>query len=183
MLLGSTVQANTITLGYVSTTPGLGGTFDWTYSVSFANSVLNTGDFFTINDFGVVNSFTTTLFPGFAESQALIGTNVPGLLATLPYTDNPSILNVTFTWGGVDGLVVPNSSFTLTLNSNIGLPATVDAYNSSDHSFNPAGQVSHATGFLLGPNAAPDGGSAVTLLGIALAGLEGARRLIRARKS
>jgi len=180
MLLGSTAQANTITLMYVSTTPGLGGTFNWNYTVTFANSRLVTADFFTINDFGPVNSSVFLLPLGFTPTQAFIGTNVPGLLATLPYTDNPSVLNVTFTYGGPTlDLAL---TFPLILNSNFGLTST-GAYNSGDHSTSPPDLASHATGFLPVPNSIPDGGSAVTLLGIALAGIEGVRRLIRARKA
>jgi VPDSG-CTERM motif len=191
ILLGSTVQANTITLGYVSTTYAGGGLWNWNYQVSFANSELDNSlgvrDFFTINDFGAVQGFTWTpagpIPTGFGTPvQLLIGTNVPGLLATIGYTDNPSVLNATFSWHGPNHTIVGAATFLLTLQSYHGA-VDIGAYNSSDHSVFPPDRVSHAVGFLEVPTSAPDGGSAVALLGIALAGVEGVRRMFRARKT
>ena len=140
--------------------------------------------------FGAVNSFTFTpvnsISSNFTLSQAFVGPNVAGLLATIGYTDNPSILNASFIWNGANHTVVSGGGaavFFLTLNSN-DAGVAIGAYNSSDHSFLPHDLESHAVGFLLVPTApTPDGGSAVALLGIALAGVGGVRRMFRARKT
>jgi hypothetical protein len=175
-LAAVTANANTITLGNVSAVPSGGGS-DWTYSYTFANSTLNNTDFFTINDFGLATVVAPPLgpLPTWTFSQALTGPN------SLPATDNGSVLNVTFTWTG-GPLVVPNGIFTFTLHSPLGITPTTHDYTSLDQSTSNGGD-SRAIGPVDGPAAVPDGGSAVTLLGVALAGLEGVRRLIRARKA
>jgi hypothetical protein len=61
----------------------------------------------------------------------------------------------------------PGGSFTLTLNNLSITP----------------GNSSYVTGAITAATTVPDGGSAVALLGVALAGIEGARRIFRARKA
>jgi len=174
-LAAVTANANTITLGDVSAVPSGGGS-DWTYSYTFANSTLNNGDYFTINDFGLATVVLGPVVPGAAWtfSQAFTGPN------SLPATDNASVLNVTFTWGG--GPFTITGAGTFTLHSSLGITPETHQYTSLDQSASNGGD-SMAIGNVTGPRTVPDGGSAVALLGIALAGLEGARRLIRARKS
>src|SRR5437016_4158846 len=87
-----TASANSITLTDVSQVAGA-----FTYSVSGTNSSLNAGDFWTINDFGPATLGANTLPAGWVFSQALTGPN------SLPATDNPGILNATFTWTGANG--------------------------------------------------------------------------------
>jgi hypothetical protein len=74
-----------------------GSTYTYTYGVVLSSdSVLKTGDYFTIYDFqGLVNG-TNTQPSGFTYSTSNIGPTPAG---TLP-TDNPSYPNVTWTWTG-----------------------------------------------------------------------------------
>jgi hypothetical protein len=176
-LVAVTANANTITLGNVSAVPSGGGS-DWTYSYTFANSTLNPGDYFTINDFGLAAVTLPPLgpLPTWAFSQALIGPN------SLPATDDAGVLNVTFTWTG-GTLIVPNGVFTFTLHSALGITATNHDYTSIDQSTSNPGTDSMAIGTVSGPATVPDGGSAVALLGIALAAVEGARRVLGSRKA
>src|ERR1700682_5520595 len=106
-LTAVTANANTITLANFLISELLGGGSNWTYSYAFSNSTLEPGDFFTINDFGPATVVLGPVAPAasWTFSQALIGPN------SLPATDNASVLNVTFTWGG-GTIIVPNGIFT-----------------------------------------------------------------------
>src|ERR1700676_2603638 len=175
-LAAVTANANTITLGNLAAVPSGGGS-DWLYSYTFANSTLNPCDYFTINDFGLATVVLAPVAPAasWTFSQAFTG---PTSLAA---TDNASVLNVTFTWGG-GTIIVPDGTFTLTLHSLSGITPETHDYTSLDQSASNGGD-SKAIGSIAGPRTIPDGGSAVALLGIALAGIEGLRRMIGARKA
>ena len=78
-------------------TPVGGGDFSWNYSATLTqdeNVVRH--DFFTIYDFGSIAPGSNTQPTGWTFSQALIG---PTAALTSP-TDNPSILNLTWTYTG-----------------------------------------------------------------------------------
>ena len=71
-----------------------------------------------------------------------------------------------------------NGQLTITTLAETGQPQDVSAY------VNPAaGGGPYTATFFSDLDAVPDGGSAVALLGIALAGIEGLRRMIGARKA
>jgi hypothetical protein len=175
----SHANANSITLGSVSATPSGGGGSDWTYSYTFANSELQNGDFFTINDFGLATVVVAPInpAPNWVFSQSLTGTSA------LPSVDNPSVLNVTFTW--TDGTINlgpgPLGAFTFVLHSPLAAIPVDHDYTSLDHiaSGLTAGNESRVIGSVAGPLTVPDGGSAVALLGLALASVEGLRRKLR----
>lgn len=172
------VYANSITLGDLSQVGG--GPSTWTYLYTFANSEIHTGDYFTINDFGTAAVAAAPVFPGglWAFSQALVGPNSLPIAAI----DNAGILNATFTWTG--GLVnlgagsVGPFGFSLTSPLGTAFMKLVD-YTSLDHiASGPfAGNDSRVIGSVAAPGvAAPDGGSTLALLGVALAGLGLIRR-------
>jgi hypothetical protein len=86
----------------VTITPD-GGNFRWTYAVVVTTDVhVQTGDFFTIYDFGGLvmgpgNTLSNVVTPaGWAVSSNLTGTTPPG---TTP-GDNGSVPNLTFTYTG-----------------------------------------------------------------------------------
>src|SRR5438270_1135281 len=112
-LFSQQAQANTITLAYVSTTGA--GPFTFNYSAIFDNSTIKSGDFFTIQDFGVVISSVTPVTGAgtWTMTQALLGPTAPLVTPAIP--DSPTVLNVTFTYSGPDtSLTLFTSSFSLT---------------------------------------------------------------------
>src|SRR5437667_1161173 len=76
---------------------GSSPTFTWNYSANVTvDETVNTGDFFTIYDFGTIAPGSNTQPTGWTFSQALLG---PTPALTNP-TDNPNILNLTWTYTG-----------------------------------------------------------------------------------
>src|SRR2546421_2812269 len=73
------------------------GGFTWNYSANVTvDQMVNQGDFFTVYDFGAFTLGSNHQPAGWTFSSSLIGTN-PSLV--LP-ADNPSILNLTWTYTG-----------------------------------------------------------------------------------
>src|SRR2546421_8879547 len=71
--------------------------FTWNYNANVTvDQTVNPGDFFTIYDFGSIAPGTNMQPTGWTFSQALVG---PTAALTSP-TDNPSILNLTWTYSG-----------------------------------------------------------------------------------
>src|SRR5256714_5929126 len=71
--------------------------FTWNYSANVTvDQTINPGDFFTIYDFGTIAPGSNMQPTGWTFSQALLG---PTAALTSP-TDNPSILNLTWTYAG-----------------------------------------------------------------------------------
>jgi hypothetical protein len=164
MALASGAYANSLTL--VNDAVPVTGSFDWNYHVDWANSTLITGDFVHLTGLAGVTSAA-----GPAGWTAVVSGG-----GTV----------VTWTWSGASPTPLGSGTGTITgftLHSTFGT-GTAAPYNTQDHvnSGQGAGLVSTVTGFVSAPTGLPDGGSAVTLLGIALAGIEGARRLL-ARKA
>src|SRR6184192_3806566 len=76
---------------------GSSPTFTWNYAANVTvDQTVNTGDFFTIYDFGSIAPGSNTQPTGWTFSQALVGPT-PSLVLS---TDNPSILNLTWTYNG-----------------------------------------------------------------------------------
>jgi hypothetical protein len=81
----------------LSSVTGSSPNFTWNYSANVTvDQSVNTGDFFTIYDFGSIAPGSNTQPTGWTFSQALLG---PTAALTSP-TDNPSILNLTWTYSG-----------------------------------------------------------------------------------
>lgn len=177
-LFSLNAKANSITLGNVSEVNDISGGSDWTFSFSFDNSSLKTGDYFTIMDFGAATIVSGPAAPvggTWTFSQALVGPNpFPAGVAT----DYPNILNATFTWSSSAPVTVGNQGpYTFTLHSDLSVSAIMqtDDYVSIDQSASD-GSDSRVVGPLFGPNTVPDGGLTVAFLGFALVGIEGLRR-------
>ena len=81
----------------LSSVTGSTPNFTWNYSANVTvDQTINTGDFFTIYDFGTIAPGSNTQPTGWTFSQALVG---PTAALTSP-TDNPNILNLTWTYTG-----------------------------------------------------------------------------------
>ena len=80
------------------------GTFTWNYDarVTLDQKVM-TGDFFTIYDFGNIVPGSNTQPAGWTFSSSLVGTT-PALVNP---TDNPALLNLTWTYAGATTIVGP----------------------------------------------------------------------------
>src|SRR6267143_3494219 len=86
----------------LSSVTGSSPNFTWNYSANVTvDQTINTGDFFTIYDFGSIAPGSNTQPAGWTFSQALIG---PTAALTSP-TDNSSILNLTWTYNGTTPIV------------------------------------------------------------------------------
>src|ERR1700731_4727738 len=80
-----------------SSVTGSSPNFTWNYAPNVTvDQTINAGDFFTIYDFGTIAPGSNTQPTGWTFSQALVG---PTAALTSP-TDNPNILNLTWTYTG-----------------------------------------------------------------------------------
>ncbi len=155
VLAGSALQANTLTL--VNSATPVTGTYDWHYDVVYVNSALEDGDFVSLTGAGNIIS----------------ATGPAGWMVT--FTSS----SVLWTWmGGSTTLGAFGSLTGFDLHSTSGV-ATSGHYDSQDHvaTGSGAGMISTASGSVDVP--VPEGGSALVLLGIALTGIEGMRRVVR----
>ena len=98
VLLGSGVLiARGDIIPTLSSVTGSSPNFTWNYAANVTvDQTINTGDFFTIYDFGTIAPGSNTQPTGWTFSQALVG---PTAALTSP-TDNPNILNLTWTYTG-----------------------------------------------------------------------------------
>src|SRR6266446_2307109 len=81
----------------LSSVTGSSPNFTWNYSANVTvDETINTGDFFTIYDFGSIVPGSNTQPTGWTFSTSLLGTT-PALVNA---TDNPNILNLTWTYTG-----------------------------------------------------------------------------------
>jgi hypothetical protein len=159
----------------------------WTYDAMLSSGQVLNGDGFTIFDFGgyVANSIFAPA--GWTAAAQLTG-SVLNVAPPVSNPDNPALFNLLFTRTG--GTVGPTNGM-ISLGAfgatTTDTSSTFVGWSSRDHF--PTGNpptvgTDHADIILApAPGAVPDGGATVALLGIALGGLEGMRRLIRARKA
>ena len=98
VLVGSSVLiARGDIIPTLSSVTGSSPNFTWNYSANVTvDETVNHGDFFTIYDFGSIAPGSNTQPTGWTFSQALLGPT-PALVNA---TDNPSILNLTWTYTG-----------------------------------------------------------------------------------
>ena len=192
-LTSLSANANTISVGPITTAPdGSGGTL-WTYPIIFANSTISSTQptSFNINDFGFLKT-TGSLPTGFTFSPGVSFTldnsqNVGpsfGLPGFQP--NNPTVRDVVVTFAANADIGLPSATFDLVLDTASTGTGGLANFFSQD-----IVQMGRLAGT---PNAVqqntttprgvptPDGGATVALLGIAFVGLEGLRRMLRARK-
>ncbi|MDQ6765125.1 MAG: hypothetical protein M3Z22_03365 [Verrucomicrobiota bacterium] len=76
--------------------------FRWNYSVNVTvDQMVVTGDFFTIYDFGSIRPGSNVQPANWVFSTSLTGVTPPGVLPT----DNPNLLNLTWTYVGTTPIV------------------------------------------------------------------------------
>jgi hypothetical protein len=159
----------------------------WTYAANLSSGQVLNGDGFTIFDFGGYVAGSIFAPAGWTATAQLTG-SVLGIAPPAANPDNPALFNLLFTRSG--GTVGPEVMGVLSL-GNFGATTTSTSttfvgWTSRDHfpTGNPPSPGTDHADIILAPApaAVPDGGATVALLGIALGGLEGMRRLIRARK-
>ncbi|MEY2600861.1 MAG: hypothetical protein QOJ36_180 [Verrucomicrobiota bacterium] len=103
VLLGSGVLiARGDIIPTLSSVTGSSPNFTWNYAANVTvDQTVNTGDFFTIYDFGSIAPGSNAQPTGWTFSTALVG---PTAALTNP-TDNPNILNLTWTYNGTAPIV------------------------------------------------------------------------------
>jgi hypothetical protein len=85
----------------LSSVTGSSPNFTWNYSANVTvDQTINAGDFFTIYDFGSIAPGSNAQPMGWTFSQSLVG---PTAALTNP-TDNPNILNLTWTYNGTTAI-------------------------------------------------------------------------------
>jgi protein with PEP-CTERM/exosortase system signal len=173
---------HTITPSVASTnSPGV-----WTYDAMLSSGQVMNGDGFTIFDFGGYVAGSILAPTGWSATVALTG-SVLGIPAPVSNPDNPALFNLLFTRTG--GTVGPTNGMLLLGQfqaTTTDTSTTFVGWSSRDHL--PTGGIGNPHQDIIlapapGDHVVPDGGATVALLGIALAGLEGMRRVIRARKA
>ncbi len=93
------------------------GGFRWDYSANVTlDQEVRTGDYFTIYDFGSIQPGSNTQPAGWVFSSSLLGVTPSNVLPT----DNPNILNLTWTYTGTATLTGPQflGSFSVITNTN-----------------------------------------------------------------
>ena len=188
-LTGLSANANTISVGPITTAPdGSGGTL-WTYPIIFANTSISSTQptSFNLNDFGALKT-TGSLITGF--------TFTPGIAFTLDNTqnvgpsfglpgfqpNNPSVLDVVITFTANGNMALPFATFNLVLDSPMTGAGGLANFYSQDivQSGDLAGTPNAAQQNIRTPagitNTVPDGGVTAMLLGASLSGLALLRR-------
>jgi hypothetical protein len=173
-----TQTSHTITPSVITATAG--GL--WSYNADLTSGQLVAGDGFTIFDFGGYVDGSVIAPVDWVASTALTGSPFGTSLGP----DNPALTNLTFTYTGLTiNQTIGATTFTGFNATTTSLLQVIDDWVSKDHNLDGTVATEHKDQILVpgGAPTVPDGGTTVALLGIGLAGLEGMRRMIRARNA
>jgi hypothetical protein len=188
-LTSLSANANTISVGPITTaSDGSGGTL-WTYPIIFANSTISSTQptSFNINDFGLLKT-TGSLPTGFTFSPGvsftLNNSQLVGPSFGLPgfQPNNPNVLDVVVTFTANADMGLPSATFDLVLDTaSAGTTGGLANFFSQDivQTGSLAGTpnaVQQNIRTPMGVTTVPDGGVTAMLLGAALSGLGLLRR-------
>ena len=190
-LTSLSANADTISIGPVSTAPdGSGGTL-WTYPIVFDNSTISSTQptSFNINDFGALKT-TGSLPTGFTfspgvtfnlDNSQFVGPNF-GLPGFLP--NNPTVLDIVVKFTANANMGLPSVTFNLVLDTaTTGLGGFANFFSQdivqTGALAGRPNQVQQETITPHGVPGVPDGGATVMLLSAALGALGIARRFLK----
>jgi hypothetical protein len=189
-LTSLSANADTISIGPISTAPdGSGGTL-WTYPMVFDNSKISSTQptSFNINDFGALKTtgslptgFTFSPGPSFTlDNSQFVGPNF-GLPGFLP--NNPSVLDVVVKFTANANMGLPSVTFNLVLDTAATGTGGDANFFSQDivQTGSLAGRPNKVQQLTITPHgvSVPDGGATVMLLSAALGALGIARRFLK----
>jgi len=190
-LTSLSANANTISIGPISTAPdGSGGTL-WTYPIVFDNSSIRSAQptSFNICDFGALKT-TGSLPMGFSFSPGvsftLDNTQFVGPNFGLPgfQPNNPSVLDVVIKFTANANMGLPSTTFNLVLDTAGNKLGGLANFFSQDivQTGSLAGRPNAVQQLIITPNGepkVPDGGATVLLLGAGLSALGIVRRYLK----
>jgi len=191
-LTSLSANADTISIGPITTADdGSGGTL-WTYPIVFNNSTIDSAQptSFNINDFGALKTTGPlptgfTFSPGVSftlDNSQLVGPNF-GLPGFVP--NNASVLDVVIKFTGDANMALPSVTFNLVLDTAVGPNVSGLANFFSQDIVQTgalAGRPNAVQQLTLSPEGVPttpDGGATVLLLGAGLSALGIVRRYLK----
>jgi len=167
LLIGNAVQADIIPV-FNASTP-VGGNTEFSYTAKIADgSRVNTNDYFTIYDFNGYVAGSEFAPAQWAISVQNVGITPAGQLLT----DNPAVVNLTFTYTGAASIIGPVNPVggigAFGADSTSAAIKALGQYASQTHKQNP-GQPDHNTlqsnqGFVVTPAAVPETSSLMLLV-------------------
>lgn len=164
---------------FVGTSPGNGANTVWNYSINITSGQqVMTGDFFTIYDFGPFVAGSSAQPGGWTFSSSLV--TAPPDLTNPP--DNPSLANLTWTYGGVtipSNTTLSGFSVTQATSQFQAVPNTQSGFFAAMATNSNGGTKISNVGRVPVPVPIPE---PTTLSLLALAGVGSAVRAIRRRK-
>jgi hypothetical protein len=111
-----------------------GNNFQFNYTaLVVAGQRVDTGDFFTIYDFNGLVPNSASMPPNWAFSSAFLGQTPPGVNPP----DDPTILNITFTYTGTNSIIGPADLGMFSAVSNFG--QSHPGYFAAEGTLNPGG--------------------------------------------
>jgi len=167
LLLGNAVQADIIPVFNAATPVGINTEFSYNVSVA-SGSKVNTNDYFTIYDFNGYVAGSEFAPADWAISVQNVGVTPAGQLLT----DNPAVVNLTFTYTGAASIIGPVNPLggigAFGADSSSVAINALGQYASQTHKHNP-GKPDNNTlqsnqGFLVTPAAVPETSSLMLLV-------------------